>query len=66
MTLVYIEVVYSYYSSEIVTPIFLSENLLELHHDGFKNRIINKIPHLRKIGYDNIASDSPCWTKATK
>ena len=65
MSLVYIEVVYSYYSSDIVTPIFLHENLLELSHDAF-NRIVNKIPHLRKIGHDNIASDSPCWTKTTK
>ena len=45
MSLVYIEVVYSYYSSDIVTPIFLRENLLELSHDAFKNRIVNKIPH---------------------
>ena len=36
----WVKVVYSYYSSEIVTPIFLSENLLELSHDAFKNRIL--------------------------
>ena len=48
MSLVYIKVVYSYYSSERVTPIFLGENLLELSHNAFKNRIVNKIPHLRK------------------
>ena len=65
MSLVSIKVVYSYYSSERVITIFLSENLLELSRDAFKNRIINKIPHLRKNRYD-VASDSPCWTKATK
>lgn len=48
MSLVYIKVVYSYYSSERVTPIFLSKNLLEPSHDAFKNRVVNKIPHLRK------------------
>lgn len=48
MSLIYIKVVYSYYSSERVTPIFLSKNLLELSHDVFKNRIVSKIPHLRK------------------
>lgn len=65
MSLVSIKVVYSCYSSERVITIFLTENLLELSRDAFKNRIINKIPHLRKNGYD-VASDSPCWTKATK
>ena len=48
MSLVYIKVVYSYYSSERVTPIFLSEHLLELSHDAFKNTMVNKVPHWRK------------------
>ena len=49
MSLIRIKVVYSYYFSERVTSLFLSEeDLSELTHDAFKNRIINEIPHLRE------------------
>ncbi|KAL9985513.1 hypothetical protein ACROYT_G007928 [Oculina patagonica] len=49
MSVVQIKVVYSYYSTERVTPIFLSEEeLLELNYDAFKRKIVNDIPHLGK------------------
>ena len=50
MALVQIKVVYSYYSTERVTPIFVSEEeLLDLNYDAFKWKIVKEIPHLGKI-----------------
>ena len=50
MALVQIKVVYSYYSTERVTPIFVSEEeLLDLNYDTFKWKIVKEIPHLGKI-----------------
>ncbi len=49
MSVVQIKVVYSSYSTERVTPIFLSEEeLLELNYDAFKRKIVNDIPHIGK------------------
>ena len=50
MVLVQMKVVYSYYSTERVTPIFVSEEeLLDLNYDAFKWEIVKEIPYLGKI-----------------
>ena len=47
MSVVQVKIVYSYYSAERVTPIFLKEEeLLGLSYEAFKWKIVNEIPHL--------------------
>ena len=49
MSVVQVKIVYSYYSAERVTPIFLNEEeLLGLSYEAFKWKIVNEIPHLSK------------------
>ena len=49
MSVVQVKIVYSYYSAERVTPIFLNEEeLLGLSYEAFKWKSVNEIPHLSK------------------
>ena len=49
MSVMQVKIVYSYYSSERVTPTFLNnEEFLGLSFEAFKWKIINEMPHLSK------------------
>ena len=49
MSLIQIKVVYNYYSSERITPIYiLEEELQNPSFEAFKTRVIKDIPHLAK------------------
>ena len=49
MSLIQIKVIYNYYSSKRVTPVYIEEeNLLKFSFGDLKNRLINEVPHLTK------------------
>lgn len=49
MSLVQVKVVYSYYSTERITPLYINEDeLFECNYEDFKTRVVNEIPFLRK------------------
>ena len=51
MSLVKVKIIYDYYATKRVTPIFmLEEDLMSLTYDEFKTRLLTEVPHLEKMG----------------
>ena len=51
MSLVKIKIIYDYYTTKRITPIFIrEEDLINLCYEEFKTRLISEVPHLDKVG----------------
>ncbi len=51
MSLVKVKVIYDYYGTKRVTPIFMMEEvLISLSYDQFKTHLTTEVPHLEKMG----------------
>ena len=51
MSLVKVKVIYDYYATKRVTPIFMTEEvLMSLSYDEFKTHLTTEVPHLEKMG----------------
>ena len=50
MSVVKVKVIYDYYATKKVTPIFMmEEDLMNLSYDEFKTRLTTEVPHLQKM-----------------
>ena len=50
MSLVKVKIIYDYYATKRVTPIFMmEEDLMSLSYDEFRTRLITEVPHLEKM-----------------
>ena len=50
MSLVKVKIIYHYYATKRVTPIFMmEEDLMSLSYDEFRTRLITEVPHLEKM-----------------
>ena len=45
-----IKIEYSYYSTKTITPVYIvEEELMSLEYSKFVERIVNEVPHLRRM-----------------
>ena len=57
-----IKIEYSYYSTKRITPVYIvEEELMSLEYSKFVERIVNEVPHLRRMNSLRLTGRWNCW-----